>query len=95
MVANFREKNYSAEHRIDGNFDSFDRNSVCFAERKALRIPFQAIPWKKKNLGIPLRIISRKIKKLGIPFQTIHGTKKNTLRLLKYTVFSSKFAIAW
>jgi hypothetical protein len=26
----FSEKNYSAEHGTDANFDSFCRNSVCF-----------------------------------------------------------------
>ncbi len=30
----FREKNYSAEHGTDGNFDSFCQDSVCIAELK-------------------------------------------------------------
>ncbi len=43
-VAIFREKNYSAEHGTDGNFGSFRRNAVFFAEWKILGIPFRAIP---------------------------------------------------
>jgi hypothetical protein len=31
-VAIFGEKNHSAEDETDGNFYSFHRNSVCFAE---------------------------------------------------------------
>ncbi len=56
----FPRKKYSAEHETDGNMDSFRRNSVCFAERKTLGIPFRSIPRKTKKFGIPFRTISLK-----------------------------------
>jgi hypothetical protein len=41
----FSEENLSSvEHGTDRNFDLFRKNSVTFAERKTLGIPFRGIP---------------------------------------------------
>ncbi len=54
-VGNFRQKNNSAEDRIDGTIGYFRRNSGCSAEQKNLVIPFRTLPRKRKQLGIPFR----------------------------------------
>jgi hypothetical protein len=42
-VPNFRQKNYSAEYERRRNKRLFRRNSVCFAEQKALGIPLRFV----------------------------------------------------
>ncbi len=56
------EKNYSAKHGTDRNFDSFRRNSGCFVERKTLGIPFRAILWKIKKAqnSVPNHVVEEK-----------------------------------
>ncbi len=73
-VAIFREKKLFRGTRNRRNFYSFRRNSVCFAERKTLGIPFRAIPRKIKKAqnSVPNHFLKKKnTRNLVISFKTI------------------------
>jgi hypothetical protein len=49
------------ENGADGNFDSFHRNSVCFAERKTLGIPLSSSAEDKKaRNSVPKHFVEKK-----------------------------------
>ncbi len=87
----FPRKKSSAEHRRDGNFYSFRRNSVCSAERKMLGIPFQAVLQKIKKLGIPSNPFCRRERNLElhnfVPVRHVTGNDKDYLRKIPRVVW--------
>jgi hypothetical protein len=72
-VAIFREKNYSAEHGTDGDFDVFRRNSICFAEPKTRGISFRPIRGIEKSSEFRSEPFMEEKTQESL-FQTLYGT---------------------
>ncbi len=97
-LAIFREKNYSKEHGIDGNLDSFRRNSVRFTKRKKARYSVSGHSVEDKNTrnSVPNHFVKEKnSRNFEISFWTIRlkikkawnfvliiSEKRKTLRIL-------------
>ncbi len=77
-------KKYSAEHGTDGTFDSFRRNSVCFAGRTTLGIPFRAVQQKIKKIRIRSEPFRRGEKHTELFYQTTKRNKNFPSNLLPF-----------